>query len=105
MIHNAQGFNDGHRQSGDGGNDERDPVRHPTQDRGATQIIDRHRTMLRSHQVDKRPIELHAVINESPALALATCWRADRNQRQSSSSNCVISGDQVLPQQVLVNRR
>ena len=29
----------------------------------ATQIIDRHRTMLRSHQLDKKPIDLHAVIN------------------------------------------
>ena len=28
----------------------------------ATQIIDRHRTMLRSHQLDKKPIDLHAVI-------------------------------------------
>ena len=28
----------------------------------ATQIIDRHRTMLRSHQLDMKPIDLHAVI-------------------------------------------
>ena len=28
----------------------------------ATQIIDRHRTMLRSRQLDKKPIDLHAVI-------------------------------------------
>ena len=34
----------------------------------ATQIIDRHRTMLRSHQLDKKPIDLHAVISESLAL-------------------------------------
>ena len=27
----------------------------------ATQIIDRHRTMLRSHQLDKKPIDLHGV--------------------------------------------
>ena len=34
----------------------------------ATQIIDRHRTMLRSHQLEKKPIDLHAVIEESLAL-------------------------------------
>ena len=35
---------------------------------GATEIIDRHRAMLRSHQLEKTPIDLHAVINESLAL-------------------------------------
>ena len=34
----------------------------------ATQIIDRHRAMLRSHQLEKKPIDLHAVIGESLAL-------------------------------------
>ena len=34
----------------------------------ATQIIDRHRTMLRGHQLDTKPIDLHAVIHESLAL-------------------------------------
>ena len=34
----------------------------------ASQIIDRHRAMLRSHQLDKKPIDLHAVIQESLAL-------------------------------------
>ena len=34
----------------------------------ATQIIERHRTMLRSHQLDKKPIDLHAVVKESLAL-------------------------------------
>jgi signal transduction histidine kinase len=70
----------------------------------ATQIIDRHRTMLRSHQVDKRPVDVHAVINESLALV-----DHDLRARQIetsvdlSSSNCLIDGDQVLLQQVLVN--
>ena len=36
-----------------------------TQGVHATQIIDRHRTMLKSHQLDKKPIDLHAVIDES----------------------------------------
>ena len=39
-----------------------------TQGVRATQIIDRHRTMLRSRQLDKKPIDLHAVINETLAL-------------------------------------
>src|SRR5688572_1233319 len=34
----------------------------------ATQIIDRHRTMLRSRDLDMKPIDLHAVIHESLAL-------------------------------------
>jgi len=36
-----------------------------TQGLRATQIIDRHRTMLRSRQLDKTPIDIHAVITES----------------------------------------
>ena len=70
----------------------------------ATQIIDRHRTMLRSRQLDKEPIDLHAVISESLALV-----GQDMRARQIettvhlSSNSCVISGDQVLLQQVLVN--
>jgi hypothetical protein len=35
-----------------------------TQGVRATQIIDRHRTMLKSHQLDTKPIDLHAVIDE-----------------------------------------
>ena len=70
----------------------------------ATQIIERHRTMLRSRQLDKKPIDLHLVINESLALVAH-----DLEARQVetivhlSSIPCVISGDQVLLQQVLVN--
>ena len=70
----------------------------------ATQIIDRHRTMLRSHQLDKKPIDLHAVINESLAL-VAHDMRARQIEAtvDLSSDPCVVSGDQVLLQQVLVN--
>ncbi len=70
----------------------------------AKQIIDRQRTMFRSHQLDKKPIDLHAVISESLALV-----GYDLKARQieptvhRSSSPCVVSGDQVLLQQVLVN--
>ena len=69
----------------------------------ATQIIDRHRTMLRSHQLDKQPLDLHAVIHESLAL-VAHDMSARRIEatvicRQSG----IVTGDQVLLQQVLVN--
>jgi signal transduction histidine kinase len=70
----------------------------------AMQIIDRHRKMLRSRQLDQKPIDLHAVISESLALV-----GHDMRARQIeatlnlSTSPCVISGDQVLLEQVLVN--
>ena len=70
----------------------------------ATQIIDRHRTMLRSHQLVKKPIDLHAVIDASLALVAH-----DMSARQVEATvnvslePCVIVGDPVLLQQVLVN--
>ena len=75
-----------------------------TQGVKATQIIDRHRTMLRSRQLDMKPIDLHAVIDES--LALVDHEMGARQIEASidlPSSPCIISGDQVLLQQVLVN--
>ena len=70
----------------------------------ATQIIDRHRTMLRSRQLDKKPIDLHAVIAESLALVGHDMRARQIEATVNLSSNpCVISGDQVLLQQVLVN--
>jgi len=70
----------------------------------AMQIIDRHRTMLRSRQLDKKPIDLHDVISESLAL-VAHDMRARQIEVtvNLSSTPCVISGDQVLLEQVLVN--
>ncbi len=75
-----------------------------TQGVHATQVIDRHRTMLRSRQLDKRPIDLRAVVNESLAL-VAHDMRARQVEATVDlpSNPCVISGDQVLLQQVLVN--
>jgi len=70
----------------------------------ATQIIDRQRTMLRSHQLDKKPIDLHAVIRES--LALVAHGMRERQIEaivDLTSKPCFITGDQVLLQQVLVN--
>jgi signal transduction histidine kinase len=70
----------------------------------ATQIVDRHRTMLRSRQLDRKPIDLHAVINESLALVSHDMRARQIEATANLSSNpCIISGDQVLLQQVLVN--
>jgi signal transduction histidine kinase len=70
----------------------------------ATQIIDRHRTMLRTHQLDKKPIDLHAVIHESLALVAHDMSARQIEATVNLSSNpCIITGDQVLLQQVLVN--
>ena len=75
-----------------------------TQGVHATQIIDRHRTMLRSRQLEKKPIDLRVVINESLALVAR-----DMTARQVEATvdlpvdPCVVSGDHVLLQQVLVN--
>ena len=70
----------------------------------ATQIIDRHRTMLRGHQLDTKPIDLHAVIHESLAL-VAHDMRARQIEAtvNLSSHPCIITGDEVLLQQVMVN--
>ena len=70
----------------------------------ATQIIDRHRTMLRGHQLDMKPIDLHAVIHESLALVAHDMRTRQIEATVNLSSNpCIINGDQVLLQQVLVN--
>jgi signal transduction histidine kinase len=70
----------------------------------ATQIIDRHRTMLKSHEMAMRPIDVQAVIDETLALVAH-----DMTMRQVSATvaqplhPCIVEGDQVLLQQVLVN--
>jgi signal transduction histidine kinase len=75
-----------------------------TQGVRASQIIDRHRAMLKSHQLEKQPIDLHAVIDETLAMV-----SHDMTARQvsatvnHSTSPCVVDGDQVLLQQVFVN--
>ena len=70
----------------------------------ATQVIDRHRTMLRSRQLQKKPIDVHSVIDECLAL-VAHDMRARQIEPtlDLSSTPCVIDGDQVLLEQVLVN--
>jgi signal transduction histidine kinase len=70
----------------------------------ASQIIERHRTMLRSRQLDAKPIDVHAVIAEALAL-VAHDMRARQIEvtQDRSSTPCVIDGDQVFLEQVLVN--
>jgi signal transduction histidine kinase len=70
----------------------------------ATQIIARHRAMLRSHQLQKKPVDLHSVIAECLALVAHDL----QARRISTTLNLtpapsVVDGDQVLLQQVFVN--
>ena len=70
----------------------------------ASQILDRHRAMLRSRQLQKKPIDLRAVIDVSFSL-LAHDMRTRQIEAslEQSSTPCVIDGDPVLLQQVLLN--
>lgn len=75
-----------------------------TQGVQATQIIARLRTMLRSHQLNMRATDLHAVIEDG--LALVDHEMKARQVEAAvnlSPHPCVISGDRVLLVQVLVN--
>jgi signal transduction histidine kinase len=75
-----------------------------TADVRATEIIERHRTMLRNRQMETKPIDIHGVVRESIAL-VAT----DTQERQIHVDvdlpplPCIVTGDHVLLQQVLVN--
>jgi signal transduction histidine kinase len=70
----------------------------------ATQIIDRHRMMLKTHQLEKKKVDLLSVIGETIALV-------DHDMRARGIEAavdmpvepCVVNGDQVLLQQVFVN--
>jgi C4-dicarboxylate-specific signal transduction histidine kinase len=75
-----------------------------TQGIQATHIIDRHRTMLRSRQLDMKPIDIHAIINDSLVLVdheIRT--RQIAATVQLSANPCVVNCDPVLLEQVLVN--
>jgi signal transduction histidine kinase len=69
----------------------------------ATQIIERHRAMLRSHELQKKTIDLHGVVQESLALVAYDMKVRQIAVKVNLSSNpCVVSGDRVLLQQVFV---
>ncbi len=75
-----------------------------TADVRATQIIERHRTMLRNRQLDAKPVDIHAIVRESVALvAHDTRARQVQVDIDLPPEPCVVVGDQVLLQQVLVN--
>jgi signal transduction histidine kinase len=70
----------------------------------ATQIIDRHRVMLRNHQLETRSLNLHDVIQQSLALVAHDMKAREIEATLNLSSNpCIMTGDDVLLQQVLVN--
>ena len=69
----------------------------------AAQIIERHRAMLRSHELQTKPIELNAVVKESVALVAHDMITRQIAVNVNLSANpCSISGDQLLLQQVFV---
>ena len=75
-----------------------------TADERASQIVERHRAMLRNCQLDTKPIDIHAVVRESVALvAHDTRTRQVQVEVELPLEPCVVTGDQVLLQQVLVN--
>jgi len=70
----------------------------------ASQILDRHRAMLHSRQLQKKPIDLRAVIDVSfSLLAHDLRTRQVETNVELPSIACVVDGDPVLLQQVLVN--
>ena len=75
-----------------------------TADVRATEIIQRHRTMIRSRELDKRPIDIHTVVRESLALVAHDMrTRQIQSDVRLPAAPCLIEGDHVLLQQVLVN--
>jgi C4-dicarboxylate-specific signal transduction histidine kinase len=105
MIHNAEALQamiDAERATSETMKEILTDIR--TQSVQAAQIIERHRAMLRSHQLQRKSLDLHAVIHESLALVAHDLrTREIETTVDLSSSPCVISGDPVLLQQVLVN--
>lgn len=75
-----------------------------TADLRASQIIERHRTMLRNRQVEMKPLDLHGVVRESLAL-LAHDIKARHVvvDVRLPADACMVAGDKVLLQQVFVN--
>jgi signal transduction histidine kinase len=75
-----------------------------SEDARATQIIQRHRTMLRKHDLQAQPVDLHGIVHESLALvAHESVRRLVRIDDEVSPAPCVVAGDEVLLQQVVIN--
>ena len=70
----------------------------------AALIIDRHRGMLQSRELDRKPIDPQTVVRESLALVAHDLRsRGIDAAAELSRASCIVSGDQVLLRQVLVN--
>jgi C4-dicarboxylate-specific signal transduction histidine kinase len=70
----------------------------------ATQIVERHRTMLKNRELNQTPLDIRVVVSESLAL-VAHDTRARRVEVDVAlpAGSCMVNGDQVLLQQVFVN--
>jgi signal transduction histidine kinase len=74
------------------------------EDARATQIIHRHRAMLKPHALNGRLLDAHAVVREGLALVRHEAEeRAVLIDDRLSPGRCPITGDDVLLQQVVVN--
>ena len=70
----------------------------------ASEIIERHRTMLRSRQMQEKPIELQRIVGDTLALvAHDMIARQVEVATRLAAKPCVINGDPVLLEQVFVN--
>ena len=70
----------------------------------ASDILERHRAMVRNRQLDTKPVDMHTVVRESLALmAYDTSERQIRVDINLPPTPCIVIGDQVLLQQVVVN--
>src|SRR6185369_15824835 len=70
----------------------------------AAQIVQRHRAMLQKHELERRAIDLHAVIRDSLALiAHEALRRAITVDVRLPDTPRIVSGDRILLQQVIVN--
>jgi signal transduction histidine kinase len=70
----------------------------------ASQIIERHRAMLRSRELQKTPVDIESVIEDALSLVAHELRERQINVTvRRHPAPCVIEGDAVLLQQVLVN--
>lgn len=75
-----------------------------TQGVRAAQIVDRHRSMLRSHDLVKKPLDANSIVKDSLTLVSHDLKsRGVETTADLSRIACEVSGDQVLLRQVLVN--
>ena len=74
------------------------------EDERATQIIERLRAMMKKRDIDKRPLDVFAVVRESLALlAHDASARHVQIDCRLPSAPCFVLGDRVLLQQVMIN--